>query len=81
MGPRVVYGLVVEEAMASGLPVISSEAAGDIKLRAPEGVAGYVVPQSCPEVLADRMLHDRAGFRRNPTDGGCGRGDRERRAT
>ena len=48
-------GLVVEEAMASGLPVISTEAAGDIRLRLPEGVAGYVVPPASPEMLADRM--------------------------
>jgi glycosyltransferase involved in cell wall biosynthesis len=48
-------GLVVEEAMASGLPVISSEAAGDIRLRVPEGVAGFVVPPANPELLADRM--------------------------
>jgi glycosyltransferase involved in cell wall biosynthesis len=49
------HGLVVEEAMASGLPVISSEAAGDIRLRVPEGVAGFVVPPANPELLADRM--------------------------
>lgn len=49
------HGLVVEEAMASGLPVISSEAAGDIRLRVPDGVAGFVVPPADPEVLADRM--------------------------
>lgn len=48
-------GLVVEEAMASGLPVISSEAAGDIRLRVPEGVAGFVVPPANPQLLADRM--------------------------
>ncbi len=48
-------GLVVEEAMASGLAVLSSEAAGDIRLRVPEGVAGYVVPPSFPAMLADRM--------------------------
>ena len=49
------FGLVVEEAMASGLPVISSEAASDIALRVPEGVAGFVVPPGDPIVLADRM--------------------------
>jgi glycosyltransferase involved in cell wall biosynthesis len=35
-------GLVVEEAFAAGLPVIVSDAAGDIHQRVPEGVAGYV---------------------------------------
>lgn len=49
------HGLVVEEAMASGLPVISSEAAGDIRLRVPEGVAGFVVPPANSELLAERM--------------------------
>jgi glycosyltransferase involved in cell wall biosynthesis len=49
------HGLVVEEAMASGLPVVSSEAASDIKLRVPEGVAGFVVPPANPGLLADRM--------------------------
>jgi glycosyltransferase involved in cell wall biosynthesis len=49
------HGLVVEEAMASGLPVISSEAAGDIRLRVPDGVAGFVVRPADPELLADRM--------------------------
>jgi glycosyltransferase involved in cell wall biosynthesis len=61
------HGLVVEEAMASGLPVITSEAAGDIRLRVPEGVAGFVVPPADPEALADRMRTlalDEAGTRR-----------------
>jgi glycosyltransferase involved in cell wall biosynthesis len=49
------HGLVVEEAMASGPPVMSSEAAGDIRLRLPDGVAGFVVPPADPEVLAERM--------------------------
>ena len=35
-------GLVVEEAMAAGLPVIVSDAAGDIRHRVPDGVAGYI---------------------------------------
>lgn len=49
------HGLVVEEAMASGLPVISSEAAGDIRFRVPEGVAGFIVPPANSKLLADRM--------------------------
>ena len=49
-------GLVVEEAMAAGLPVIVSEAAGDIRERVPEGRAGYVVPVRDVEVIAERML-------------------------
>lgn len=41
--------------MASGLPVISSETAGDIRLRVPEGVAGFVVPPANPKPLAERI--------------------------
>jgi len=37
------HGLVVEEAMAAGLPVISSKAAGDISMRLPDGEAGYLM--------------------------------------
>lgn len=49
-------GLVVEEAMVSHLPVISTSAAGDIRLRVPEGEAGYVVPPTDAAAMADRML-------------------------
>jgi glycosyltransferase involved in cell wall biosynthesis len=49
------HGFVVEEAMASGLPVISTEAAGDIGARLPDKVAGFVVPAGDPDLLADRM--------------------------
>ena len=48
-------GLVVEEAMASHLPVISSDSAGDIRCRLLEGVAGHVVPNRDAGLLADRM--------------------------
>lgn len=50
------HGLVVEEAMAAGLPVISSEAAGEIRARLPEGRAGYIVPPARADQLAARML-------------------------
>lgn len=49
------HGLVVEEAMAAGLPVICTEAAGDIRLRVPDGEAGYIVPAADSATLADRM--------------------------
>jgi glycosyltransferase involved in cell wall biosynthesis len=49
-------GLVVEEAMAAGLPVISTSAAGDIRLRVAEGVSGYIVEPADSGALADRML-------------------------
>lgn len=57
-------GLVVEEAMAAGLPVISTSAAGDIRARVPEGVAGHVVPPAEPEPLAARMVDLAAAPRR-----------------
>ena len=50
------HGLVVEEAMAAGLPVICTEAAGDIRQRLPEGRAGFVVPPADATRLADRMI-------------------------
>lgn len=49
------YGLVVDEAMAAGLPVISSTAAGEIRARVRDGETGYLVPPEQPRALADRM--------------------------
>jgi glycosyltransferase involved in cell wall biosynthesis len=48
-------GLVVEEAMIAGLPVVSSDAAGDIHVRLPDGVAGFVVPARSVTPLAAAM--------------------------
>lgn len=48
-------GLVVEEAMVSGLPVIAFDAAGDVRHRVPEGIAGYVVPTGDVRQLEGRM--------------------------
>lgn len=50
------HGLVVEEAMAAGLPVISTEAAGDIRRRLPDGRAGFIVPPAESRQLAARMM-------------------------
>ncbi|HEU5331149.1 MAG TPA: glycosyltransferase family 4 protein [Actinocrinis sp.] len=47
-------GLVVEEALAAGLPVIVSDAAGDIKARVPESV-GRVFPVGDADALARAM--------------------------
>ena len=55
------FGLVVEEAMAAGLPVISTEAAGDIRRRLPDGEAGYLVPPADAAQLAERMARLAAG--------------------
>lgn len=50
------YAVVVIEAMAAGLPVICTEAIGEIRQRLPEGEAGYIVPAADAAALADRML-------------------------
>jgi glycosyltransferase involved in cell wall biosynthesis len=50
------HGLVAEEAMAAGLPVICTENAGDIRLRLPDQDAGFIVPPADSATLADRML-------------------------
>jgi glycosyltransferase involved in cell wall biosynthesis len=50
------YGLVVDEAMACSLPVISTSSAGEIRDRIEEGVNGYIVPPGDSALLADRML-------------------------
>jgi len=49
------WGLVVEEAMASGLPVVSSSAAGEIRSRVREGETGFVIPPQQPSALARAM--------------------------
>ena len=53
------FGLVVLEAMASGLPVIVSDHVG-AKDCVREGVDGFIVPVRDIEALADRLLwlHD-----------------------
>ena len=51
------YGLVVDEAMACGLPVISTSAAGEIRDRIEEGANGYIVPPEDSAALSERMLH------------------------
>lgn len=49
------YGLVVDEAMACSLPVISTSAAGEIQDRIEEGVNGYIVPPGNSTALCERM--------------------------
>jgi glycosyltransferase involved in cell wall biosynthesis len=63
------YGLVVDEAMASGLPVISTSCAGEIRQRVEERISGYIVPAgnsaallTAMETLAvDQSLRERMG--------------------
>ena len=63
------YGLVVDEAMACSLPVISTNAAGEIRDRIDDGVNGYIVPAEDSKALfhamkrlaADHELRTRMG--------------------
>jgi glycosyltransferase involved in cell wall biosynthesis len=49
------HGLVIEEAMACGLPVISSSAAGDVAQRLPDGRAGRIVAPRDAGALREAM--------------------------
>jgi glycosyltransferase involved in cell wall biosynthesis len=49
------HGLVIEEAMASHRPVVTTTAAGDVGRRLPDGEAGFIVAPADPAALADRM--------------------------
>lgn len=49
------YGLVVDEAMAAGLPVISTTAAGEIRERVVDGMNGYLVSPNDTQGLAAAM--------------------------
>jgi glycosyltransferase involved in cell wall biosynthesis len=49
------YGHVVQEAMASAIPVVTTTTAGDIADRVVEGQTGYLVTPDDPPSLARRM--------------------------
>lgn len=49
------HGLVVDEAMAAGKPVLTTDAAGDIRSRIENGVSGIIVPARDVERLAEAM--------------------------
>ncbi len=49
------YGLVVDEAMASSLPVVATSAAGDIRERVTDGENGFIVPPGDDVRLAEAM--------------------------
>ena len=51
------YGMVVDEAMACSLPIISTSAAGEIRGRVEDGINGYIVPPEDSVALAERMLY------------------------
>lgn len=48
------FGIVVTEAQATGLPVVTTDAEG-LAENVEDGVTGYVVPRGDPEALADRV--------------------------
>jgi len=50
------WGLVVNEAMASGLPVIVSDRCGCVDELVRDGLNGFAFPASNSEALTDRML-------------------------
>jgi len=50
------HGQVIEEAHAAGLPIITSDAAGDIRRRVVDGTTGFVVPSGDADALARRMI-------------------------
>jgi glycosyltransferase involved in cell wall biosynthesis len=58
------YGMVVDEAMACGLPIISTNAAGEIGARVQEGRNGFVVRPGEPVELAAAMARMAADPRR-----------------
>lgn len=49
------YGLVIDEAMACCLPVITTSAAGEIRDRIEDGINGYIVPPEDSSALSYRM--------------------------
>ena len=49
------YGLVVDEAMACSLPVISTNAAGEIRDRIENGLNGFIVPAEDSKALFQAM--------------------------
>jgi glycosyltransferase involved in cell wall biosynthesis len=49
------FGHVVEEAMSSGIPVITTSAAGEIRDRVIDGESGFIVPPARPDALLSRM--------------------------
>ena len=57
------YGHVIGEAMAAGLPAISTETAGEIRGRISDGQDGFIVPAGDITALANRMIQ----LAENPT--------------
>jgi glycosyltransferase involved in cell wall biosynthesis len=57
------WGLVINEAMASGLPIISSTKCGATSILVKEGHNGYTFSPDCEEELIDKMiLFDKSSY-------------------
>lgn len=50
------HGQVIEEAHAADLPIVTTDAAGDVRRRVEDGVTGFIVPAGEAAPLAARML-------------------------
>jgi phosphatidylinositol alpha 1,6-mannosyltransferase len=53
-GPFETFGQTIQEAAASGLPVVAPAAGGPVDL-VDEGITGYLVPPGDGDALADRV--------------------------
>jgi glycosyltransferase involved in cell wall biosynthesis len=76
-----VYGYVVEEAMACGLPVVSTDVIGEAPTRVEAGVNGFLAPAADPRRLATAMAEfsGDAGMERARTMGEAAYASRARR--
>lgn len=50
------HGQVIEEAHAAGLPIVTTEAVGEVRERVVDGVTGFVIPAADTAALARSML-------------------------
>ena len=60
------WGLVVNEAMACGLPAVVSDAAGCAPDMIEEGLTGFTYPMADVNALADRLVRVRQALKENP---------------
>lgn len=66
------WGLVVNEAMACGIPIVASDAGGCVVDLVQNGWNGYVVPTSAPAKLAEALARVDASPEQNRTMGARG---------